>query len=82
MVRFLRALIWLYRMALSPMLGANCRFEPSCAVYADEALRRFGVWRGGMLALQRIGRCHPWHDGGHDPVPTNDFEIRSHGSAR
>ena len=69
MARVLSVLIWLYRMLLSPLLGPNCRFEPSCSVYAEEAIRRFGVRRGGILALRRILRCHPWGGSGWDPVP-------------
>lgn len=62
-------LIRLYRLAISPWLGSNCRFQPSCSAYAIEALERHGVLRGGWLTLRRIGRCHPWAIAGHDPVP-------------
>lgn len=65
----LLALVWLYRKLVSPMLGANCRFEPSCSAYAETALRRYGAFRGGWLALRRICRCHPWGGSGYDPVP-------------
>ncbi len=65
----LLALVWLYRKLISPLLGVNCRFEPSCSAYADEALRRYGALRGGRLALRRICRCHPWGGSGYDPVP-------------
>ncbi len=58
-----------YRLLLSPMLGAACRFEPTCSVYALEALQRHGAGGGSYLTLRRIGRCHPWCDGGFDPVP-------------
>ena len=67
--RVLIALVTAYRYALSPLLGRHCRFHPSCSAYAVEALERHGVWRGTWLALRRIGRCHPWHPGGYDPVP-------------
>lgn len=58
-----------YQLAISPMLGSRCRFEPSCSQYAMDALRRHGLLRGLWLATRRIGRCHPWHEGGYDPVP-------------
>lgn len=58
-----------YQLLLSPWLGGNCRFLPSCSEYALEALARFGALRGGWLALRRIGRCHPWAVSGPDPVP-------------
>jgi putative membrane protein insertion efficiency factor len=67
--RLLRALIWIYRYFLSPMLGPSCRFYPSCSEYADEALRCHGAARGSWLAAKRIACCHPWHAGGYDPVP-------------
>jgi putative membrane protein insertion efficiency factor len=62
-------LIRIYQWTVSPLLGPRCRFYPSCSQYAHEAVLRFGVLRGGYLALKRLGRCHPWHPGGFDPVP-------------
>ena len=67
--RCLKALIRLYQVLLSPLLGNRCRFHPSCSHYALEAVSRFGVFRGGWLTLCRLGRCHPFHPGGFDPVP-------------
>lgn len=69
---FAKPLIWLvrgYQLLVSPMLPPSCRFHPTCSCYAIEALQRHGVLRGSWLALRRISRCHPWHPGGHDPVP-------------
>ena len=68
-IRLLSLLIRSYRYALSPLLGMHCRFHPSCSAYALEALERHGTARGAWLALARLARCHPWHPGGHDPVP-------------
>lgn len=66
---FLIALIQMYRWFVSPLLGPSCRFHPTCSCYAQEALARHGALRGSWLAVRRIGRCHPWHPGGYDPVP-------------
>ena len=69
-MRFIvQGLIRLYQWTLSPLLGPRCRFYPSCSRYAFEAVGRYGVWRGGWLAVRRVGRCHPWRPGGIDPVP-------------
>ncbi|HEY6477442.1 MAG TPA: membrane protein insertion efficiency factor YidD [Polyangia bacterium] len=66
---FLLGLIWIYRRTLSPVLGARCRFEPSCSAYAEEAIHAHGALRGGLLALWRLLRCQPFARGGIDPVP-------------
>ncbi|MGE5219503.1 MAG: membrane protein insertion efficiency factor YidD [Chloroflexota bacterium] len=57
-----------YRLIVSPWLPRACRFYPSCSVYMNEAIRRYGVLKGVVMGLGRIGRCHPWHPGGYDPV--------------
>ena len=62
-------LVQIYRYAISPLLGANCRVSPTCSVYAIEALRSHGAFRGTALAARRISRCHPWGGTGYDPVP-------------
>jgi putative membrane protein insertion efficiency factor len=62
-------LVLAYRAVLKPWLGSACRFEPTCSAYALEALRRHGAVAGGALSTARLLRCHPWCDGGHDPVP-------------
>ena len=64
------ALVKAYRYVVSPLIGPSCRFHPSCSEYAVGALRRFGALRGSWLAVRRIARCHPWHPGGYDPVPS------------
>lgn len=69
MRRFCILLISLYRYAVSPFLGNNCRFHPSCSHYAQDAIAQHGVFRGMYLTLRRLGKCHPWHEGGIDPVP-------------
>lgn len=69
MRRVLIALIRAYQWLLSPLLGRNCRYHPSCSHYAAEAIEAHGPLRGGVMALRRIARCHPWHEGGYDPVP-------------
>jgi len=62
-------LVRLYQATVSPLLGPRCRYAPSCSAYAVEALRTHGVWRGLALGAWRILRCHPWAEGGYDPVP-------------
>lgn len=68
-VAVLWTLIRLYQLTLAVVLPPACRFTPSCSHYAQEALQKYGVFKGLWLALKRIARCHPWHQGGYDPVP-------------
>jgi len=69
MQRILILFVNAYRLLLSPFLGNNCRYYPSCSEYAITAIDRHGALKGSWLAAKRIGRCHPWHSGGVDPVP-------------
>lgn len=64
-------LIRVYQRLVSPSLGKNCRFQPTCSAYAAEALSLHGLGKGGWLALLRLGKCHPMHEGGYDPVPAS-----------
>jgi putative membrane protein insertion efficiency factor len=70
--RLLLLLIEAYQLLISPILGPCCRYLPSCSEYAKEAIRIHGPLRGGWLALRRIGRCHPFHGSGYDPVPRGE----------
>jgi putative membrane protein insertion efficiency factor len=67
--RLLIAVLGVYRAAISPVLGPRCRFHPTCSAYAEEAIREHGALRGVWYGIRRIGRCHPFHPGGYDPVP-------------
>ena len=69
MQTLLLSFIKLYRLLLSPWLGTSCRFHPSCSRYAEQAIEQHGVIKGSWLAVKRLGKCHPWHEGGIDPVP-------------
>ena len=64
-----RGAIRAYQLTLSPLIGRQCRFLPTCAAYAEEALIKHGPWRGGSLVARRLCRCHPWGGSGYDPVP-------------
>ena len=63
------AVLRFYKTAISPLLPRACRYEPTCSVYAREAIERYGFWRGVGLAVARLARCHPFRPGGFDPVP-------------
>jgi putative membrane protein insertion efficiency factor len=68
-------MLWLYRRVISPALGPACRFEPTCSVYARDAIVRFGACKGSCLALRRLLRCHPFARAGLDPVPSPTSAI-------
>lgn len=80
MTRLLRFLLRFYQLAISPLLGPRCRFYPSCSHYALEALEVHGAAKGSLLTVKRLCRCHPWHDGGYDPVPAKDAPNSSSSS--
>lgn len=67
-VKGARALVRLYQLTLSGLLGGQCRFYPTCSQYAMDALAKYGFWRGTAKAMARVARCHPWHPGGYDPA--------------
>jgi hypothetical protein len=67
-----------YKLAVSPFIGQNCRFYPSCSDYAAEAIRVHGAAKGSLLAARRLCRCHPWHPGGVDPVPGRARSCGTH----
>ena len=77
-------LIRVYQLTLSPFIGRQCRFAPTCSHYTAEALVRLGALKGSYLGIKRLGKCHPWHAGGVDPVPpkngakdeTNTYQIK------
>lgn len=58
-----------YQLFISPLLGPHCRFDPTCSQYAYDAVKEYGFFKGFFLGIKRIGKCHPWHEGGFDPVP-------------
>ncbi len=72
--KLLLLLIRLYQITLAPFLGGHCRYEPTCSHYAIEAIQEHGPWRGALLALKRLLRCHPFVKGGYDPVPPRASE--------
>ena len=66
---FLISIIRMYQLFISPILGQNCRYLPSCSEYSIESIKQFGFFRGIFLSLKRISKCHPWGNHGYDPVP-------------
>lgn len=68
MKKILIKIVKFYQMAISPYLGANCRYLPTCSQYTIEALEKYGAVKGLFLGVKRILRCHPWHEGGYDPL--------------
>ncbi|MDO9366042.1 MAG: membrane protein insertion efficiency factor YidD [Methylotenera sp.] len=67
--RLLVGIVKAYQLILSPMFGQQCRFYPTCSQYAIEAIHKHGAFLGSYLTVRRLLRCHPWHVGGHDPIP-------------
>ena len=65
-----------YQLIISPLLGSNCRFMPTCSEYAMESLRSHGLIKGSYLTIKRIGKCHPWGSHGYDPTPTKKLENK------
>jgi len=65
-----------YQLIISPLLGSNCRFMPTCSEYAMESLRSHGLIKGSYLTVKRIGKCHPWGGHGYDPIPTKKVENK------
>ena len=76
MVKIAVGLIKLYRVAISPWLGSNCRFHPSCSAYAEEAFNTYGFFKGGYMTARRLIKCHPFHPGGYDPVVADSENKR------
>ena len=72
--RVMLGTIKVYQRVLSPLLGQNCRYQPTCSAYAMTAIERYGSMAGGLMALRRISRCHPWGGHGYDPVPEKHNE--------
>ncbi len=74
-------LIKFYKKAISPFLPNSCRFYPTCSDYSMQAIREFGLLKGGFMSIKRIGRCHPFNPGGYDPVPGKNAKIKIKGDA-
>jgi putative membrane protein insertion efficiency factor len=76
MKSFLITLVRGYQLLISPVLGNNCRYVPSCSAYTIEAMEKWGPLRGLWMGIKRVGRCHPFHEGGYDPVPDPEPKPR------
>lgn len=68
-------LIKIYRYLISPLFPQSCRFTPTCSRYSIEAIERYGILKGMVLGMKRVLRCHPFHPGGYDPVPTQNQKV-------
>lgn len=71
--------IWIvrgYQLMISPYFPPSCRYQPTCSSYAIEALNEYGALKGGWMAIKRISRCHPWADGGYDPIPKKNTDHK------
>jgi putative membrane protein insertion efficiency factor len=66
----------LYQIFISPLLGKNCRYDPTCSHYMIQAVEEWGIFKGVWLGLKRIGRCHPWGSMGHDPIPKRSHHSK------
>lgn len=76
MRKILIGIIRIYQYGISPYLPPHCRYTPTCSAYAVDAISQFGIFRGSWMALKRLGRCHPWHEGGYDPVPDKNSDCK------
>jgi len=78
LVTFFQALIKVYSWVVSPLLGSNCRFSPTCSEYSYQAFEQFGAIKGAHLTVKRLCRCHPWGGSGYDPVPKSQKSDEKH----
>ena len=73
---FFLGIVRFYQAVISPLLGANCRYTPTCSSYAVDAIKEWGAFRGVWMGMKRIGSCHPWGGSGYDPVPKKDETLK------